>query len=439
MQEKKTNILTVKRDADADTVGLSEQDAYGRPQKALDTILRFSALINSSLNIEDVLNYAMQSAEEFMDAEASTVYEVDEEKGELFVRVARGEKRAPVKRIIRLKLGEGIAGRVVQTGKPRVIQDVKREEDFSDKFDLMTGFTTRSMICVPMILRDKPVGAFQILNKKSGEPFTPADVELVTAMAQQLMVALDNAKLYSRMAKKFELTANELKTAQEKLIRSERLEAMAYLVQGVAHEIRNPVTTIGGFARKIKEAIKEDQKLQRYIQIILEESERLENLVKQVREFSHLLSPEMELGDVGGIVRQVVEEFQPLVEKLGIELVTLVEEPFALMKMDASQLFTALSKIMENALEAMPRGGKLAVHAKQKGDHILIEIVDTGPGIEDEHLDSIYDPFFTSKTRGAGMGLTMVHQITKNHEGEITVRSVKGKGTTVTLSLPVRP
>ena len=97
-------MLRAKRNTGSDPSGLNEQGPKGVHGKALDTILRFSALINSSLNIEDVLNYAMQCAEEFMDAEASTVYELHEAKNELFVRVARGEKRAPVKRIIMARI-----------------------------------------------------------------------------------------------------------------------------------------------------------------------------------------------------------------------------------------------------------------------------------------------------------------------------------------------
>ena len=360
--------------SDTDQPGLVKQDPENMHHKALDTILRFSALINSSLNIEDVLNFAMQSAEEFMDAEASTVYELDEEKGELFVRMARGEKKSPLKKILRLKPGEGIAGSVIKTGKPRVIQDAGQEKDFSDQFDKMTGFRTRSMICVPLILRDKPIGVFQVLNKKSGEPFAHSDLDLLTGMAQQLAAALHNAKLYRRLENDCELTAAELKIMQGKLIRSERLEAMAYLAQGVAHEIRNPVTAIGGFARRIKKAIKENPKFHEYIDIILEESKRLENLVERVREFSQILSPELKLGDIEPLLRQVVKKFEPRAKKMGIDLVTHIDNRLLSVNMDASQLFTALSSIIENALEAMSHGGVLTVETEGENDNIIIKI-----------------------------------------------------------------
>ena len=405
-------------------------------EKELDTLVRFSAIINSSLKIEDVLNYAMQWAEEFMNAEASTVYELDEDKGEIFIRIARGKKKEPVRQI-KLKLGEGVAGRVIQTGEPFVVQDVTREDIFSNKFDTKTGFETRSMICVPLILRDKPIGAFQVLNKKSGEPFTAADLELLTSMSQQIAVALDNAKLYRRLEKKFELTEQELRTTQAKLLRSERLAAMGNLVKGVAHEIRNPITTIGGFSSRLKKELKDEPKLRKYVNIIIEESKRLENIVTEVHEFSGVQSANMNPDNMKEVLNQVVTEFGEQARKQDIKLMVKIDKNLPTTLMDASQITKALSNTIENALESMPHGGKLTLEAKLDNDSVVTSIKDTGCGIAREDLDSVYDPFFTSKTRGAGLGLTMVHQIIMNHNGELKFKSKEGVGTTVTIRLPV--
>jgi len=415
---------------------LKKQNPKNIHQKELDTLIRFSAIINSSLKIEDVLNYAMQWVEEFMNAEASTVYELDEDKGEIFIRIARGKKKEPVKRI-KLKLGEGIAGRVVQTGEPVVMQDANREKRFSNKFDTKTGFETLSMICVPLILRDKPIGAFQVLNKRSGEPFTDEDLELLTSMSHQIAVALDNAKLYRRLEKKFEMTEKELKTTQEKLIRTERLAAMGNLVKGVAHEIRNPITTIGGFSSRLKKELKEDSKLLKYIDIIIDESKRLENIVTEVHEFAGVQSANMNLDDLDEVLSQVATEFGEQAKKQGVKFMVKIDKDLPLTFMDTSQIAKALSNIVENALESMPNGGKLTLEAKRDNANIVTSIRDTGCGIALENLDSVYDPFFTSKTRGAGLGLTMVYQILMNHNGELKFDSKEGVGTTVTIRLPV--
>jgi len=260
----------------------------------------------------------------------------------------------------------------------------------------------------------------------------------LTSMSQQIAVAMENAKLYRRLEKRFELNARELKIAQDKLILSERLVAMSHLVQGVAHEIRNPVTTIGGFARRIKRKLKIDPEVDKYLSAILEESERLESLVRQVHEYTSVLAATLALDNIRATLHDVVNKFEPIAQQQDVSLVTKIDESLPLTRMASAQIMTALSNIMENALEAMPNGGELVLEAKQRNSQIFIKIHDTGCGIRQEYLNSVYDPFFSSKTHGAGLGLAMVYQIVKNHDGEITIQSLEGKGTSVTIQLPVR-
>jgi signal transduction histidine kinase len=406
--------------------------------RELHTLLKFSALINSSLEIESVLDTAMKFSEEFINAEASSIFELDEEKDELFIRVARGEKKDSIKKV-RLKVGEGIAGWVAKTGEPMVVQDTTKEEKFSKKYDQMSGFKTRSLICVPLMLRDKPVGAIQVLNKKNLEPFTDADLEILISLSQQIAVALEKAKLYSRLEKKFELTAQELKTTQEKLLRTERLASMGNLVNGIAHEIRNPIMTIGGFASRIKDSTCDNMGLQKYINIILSETMRLENIVKKVNEFLEVQSAAIKPDEIEPVFNYVFEKFSTLAEKQGVQTVMSIADDLPMIEMDRQQITTALSNIIENAIEAMHNGGKMELFAGVEDNrYIKITLKDTGAGIAEESLDSVYDPFVTSKASGIGLGLTMVYQIIKNHDGEIEISSKKAEGTTVTITLPLR-
>ncbi len=405
-------------------------------QQELDTILKFSALINSSLNIIEVLDNAMKWAEEFIDAEASSVYELEEDNNELSIRLARGEKKRAVEGL-KLNVGEGIAGSVVATGKPVVIQDVSNDKRFSNKFDRLTGFKTRSIICVPLILRDRPVGALQVMNKRNSEPFRQADLELLNSMAQLIAVAMENAKLYQRLEEKFEMTSQELESTQKKLIRSERLAAMGHLVQGVAHEIRNPIMTIGGFAHRIKRELNDNYKLQKYVDIILDESGRLERLVREVREFSEIQSASLLLDTLEPAIHEVLQIFEPLAGNRNVKLSVEIANDLPQINMDSSQLVIAMSNIMENALESMPKGGNLTLRTNRDDRHLSVSFSDTGVGIDPEQLDAIYDPFVTSKTRGAGLGLTMVYQIIMNHHGEIRISSELDKGTDVTIQLPI--
>lgn len=404
--------------------------------RELNTLLQFSTLINSSLKIESVLDNAMRCAEEFISAEASTIYEIDEAKNELFIRLARGEKKDPIKKI-RVKIGEGIAGKVVQTGQSMVVNDISQESDFNDKYDRLTGFKTRSLICVPLIIRGKSIGAIQVLNKKTREPFSNADLEILTSLSHQIAIAMDNANLYHRLEQKFELTAQELKSTQERLIRSERLAAMGHLVDGVAHEIRNPITVIGGFAGRIKEHSEDNATLVKYADIILGESNRLERLVQKVRELADVQTASLQPDNIGPVVDEILKTFLPYAETRGIKIIVNIEKDIPLIDMDRPQMVIALSNIIENSLEAINENGEISLNIKKIENALLIEIKDTGIGIKEVDITSIYDPFVTSKTRGAGLGLTMAHQIIINHKGEIKITSREREGTTVAIRLPI--
>jgi two-component system sensor histidine kinase HydH len=410
-----------------------KNDIYRR---GLSTLLKSSALINSSLQTNEVLNFAMKAAEEFMEAEASSVYELDSEKGDIIVRLARGAKGGFIQSK-RLEVGEGIAGLVIQNGEPMVVEDVHKDGRFSDRFDQETGFTTQSIICVPLTIRGRTIGALQVLNKKNGNPFTSEDTELLTALAQQIAVALDNAKLYQRLQEHFELTEQELRITQKKLIRSERSAAMANLVQGVAHEVRNPIMSIGGFATRMKADLDKNSKLQKYLNIILSETSRLEKLVRDVKELAGMQTVNLQPTNVKDILSKVIRDFAPTISRQSIHLEMVVGEDLPTINLDEAQISRALKNLIMNSIEALPEAGTLKLKAHAVDSYIRIIVEDFGVGIDEDKIDSVLDPFVTSKTTGAGLGLTMVYQIVMNHQGEIDIRSRGGEGTIVTLELPV--
>lgn len=411
----------------------SKEDVYHRE---LHTLLKFSTLINSSLKIETVLDNAMNCAEEFINAEASTIYEKDEEKKDLFIRLARGEKKDPIKDV-RVKLGDGIAGHVVETGKPMVINDVTKEKRFSNRLDLLTGFRTRSLICVPLFIRGKAIGAIQVLNKKTGEYFNEGDMEILTSLSQLIAVAIENARLYERLEHDYELTSQDLKTARERLIRTERAAAMGQLVNSVAHEIRNPVMVIGGFAKRLKTRFMHDPEAYNYTEIILNETARLERLVKQVGRLAEVQGAELKKGSIIPVIDRILKAFKTTAEKQGVIIRASIDKAIPDIDLDESQIYTALTNIFENSLESMMDGGELSLTVKIIENHVMIEVTDTGTGIGDDEIANLYNPFVTSKKTGAGLGLTMVQQIVMNHCGEISVKSRKNEGTHIEIMLPV--
>ena len=197
--------------------------------------------------------------------------------------------------------------------------------------------------------------------------------------------------------------------------------------------------TIGGFAHRLKESLDKDNRLRNYTDIILIETARLERLVKQVHELARVQSASLSPDNMEKVINEVLVRFKPLTERQGVKLVTDIDQELPLIIMDSPQIVIALSNIIENAMESMSGKGTLELKVKLGNDSIMIMVSDTGSGIVQEELDSIYDPFVTSKTRGAGLGLTMVHQIIMNHHGEISIKSKAFKGTIVTIQLPIDP
>jgi signal transduction histidine kinase len=212
---------------------------------------------------------------------------------------------------------------------------------------------------------------------------------------------------------------------------------MSNLVQGVAHEIRNPITTIGGFARRIKKELGENRKLEKYVDIILDETARLENIVKRVHDFTETQSYSPTMEKIEPIVEEVLNSAKPFANQLGVRIIKEIAPELPPARLDSSQITVALTNIVENALEAMPKGGTLTLKALREDRSLVITIKDTGCGIPKEQLTAIYDPFVTLKSKGIGLGLTLVHQVISNHHGDIRITSEVQKGTVVTIRLPL--
>jgi putative nucleotidyltransferase with HDIG domain len=162
-------------------------------------LLQLINRVNSSLDVETVLNCAMETAEEALQAEASAIFEVDDDKGDLFFRLARGEKAEQVKPL-RLKMGEGVAGWVAQTGKAVIVAQAGADPRFNPRLDAQSGFHTRSLVSVPLKHQGRLVGVLQVLNKRPPLDFDQEDLKLLTLMAQPIAAALANARAYTRLA-----------------------------------------------------------------------------------------------------------------------------------------------------------------------------------------------------------------------------------------------
>jgi signal transduction histidine kinase len=401
----------------------------------LGNLVKLSSLINSSLDTQEALNNALMSVEQGLNAEVSSIFEVDRGKGELFIRLARGPGSDKIK-ALRLKIGEGIAGWVALTEKPLICPDPYQDDRFSRHFDDESGFRTRSILCVPLKSRDRLVGVLEVINKQGGQGFSDEDLEVLIMLGNMIGPALENAYLYSRLKEKLSLTQEELQAVENKLLQTERLAALGKLSRGVAHEVRNPVMIIGGFARRLQKRLLADDPAQAMIAPILHELHRLEQMVAEIEAFTVLLEPDIKLRDLAGVIERVLAARAGALAERQIVVERQVPQDLPRMPLDDSLIGQALGHLIDNAREAMPRGGRLALIVTLEAKGVRLTLRDTGIGIPPEDLPYVFDPFFSSKPDGTGMGLTKVYQVITDHRGEIQIKSAPGQGTEVDIWLP---
>jgi signal transduction histidine kinase len=404
----------------------------------LSNLVQLSALINSSLETQEALNNALMSVEQALNAEVSSLFEVDPVKGELFIRLARGPGSDKIK-ALRLKIGEGIAGWVAQTEKPLICRDPYTDPRFSRHFDDESGFCTRSILCAPLKSRDRLLGVVEVINKKEAQGFTEEDLEVLTMLGNMIGPALENAHLYGRVKEKLSLTREELKVVENKLLQTERLAALGKLSRGVAHEVRNPVMIIGGFARRLQKRLPANDPAQEMIAPILHELHRLEQMVAEIEAFTVLLEPDIKPQDLARVLEQVVAARAVDLAQRQIVAECHIPPDLPRIPLDEHLMGQALGHLIDNAVEAMPNGGRLTLSLTPEPQGLRLAVGDTGIGIPPEDLPYLFDPFFSSKPNGTGMGLTKVYQVVSDHRGEIQVKSVPGQGTEVNIWLPRWP
>jgi len=186
-----------------------------RENKTLRTLLKVSQSLSTSLEIEEVLYKAMEHVERICKAEASSIWEIDQEKKELFFRIIRGENVGKIRQM-RLKIGDGIAGYVAKSKRPLMVNDVRRSPYWEEAFDVESSFQSRSILAVPLTIGRKIIGVVELLNKIDGKGFTQRDKESLLALSGPIAIALDNARLYEERKELFIQTSFALAIAIEK-------------------------------------------------------------------------------------------------------------------------------------------------------------------------------------------------------------------------------
>jgi PAS domain S-box-containing protein len=224
---------------------------------------------------------------------------------------------------------------------------------------------------------------------------------------------------------------------QKQLREVEQLTGIGQMAASVAHEIRNPLLAVGGFARRLHEDMEIDDPRREFTGIILEEVTRLEQILREQLTLERHLVPALAAVDINQILRDVRKLLSHGILSSRVRLVGELADGLPVTLGDANQLKQAFLNIISNAIQSMPEGGTITVSTLQRGQNIVIRIEDTGPGIPGDIMSKLFVPFFTTRKTGSGLGLAVTKRVIDNHGGDIEVMSEVGKGTIFDVSIPI--
>ncbi len=299
------------------------------------------------------------------------------------------------------------------------------------------SFDALEYFVVPLVVKDRATGIIVVDNQASGRPLEPEPLHALQMLATQAALMLENAHLYSTI----EANNRELMLIRERMLESDRLAALSGLASGMAHEIRNPLVSIGGFARRIGKLVEKDSPLRGYVEVIQEEVSRLEKLLREILDFTgENLSY---FGDHN--LDRLIEDTLPLIQRdLDACNITVVKDlqPVPRIHCDDRQIKQVFYNLFQNARQAMHEtGGTLTIRTfsqdREDGLYAAAAVSDTGGGIPLDVLHNIFNPFFSTKDLGTGLGLSIAQRIIARHYGHIEVKNELGKGVTFTVTLPV--
>ena len=266
-----------------------------------------------------------------------------------------------------------------------------------------------------------------------GKAYLQATVRDIT---ERKKLEKELASAYAGLEDKVMERTRELREAQEKIVRSEKLAAIGQIAASIAHEIRNPLGVIKNAAYYLNMSglCKGNPGLEENLNIIFQEIKASDKIIEDLLEFSRAKKSVFHPEDINSIVKEVSSRLKIAPEvKLTLEL----GRDLPYVEADALQMRQVFYNIAQNALESMEREGKLNIRTGLKGDFMEIAFSDTGSGISKENLQKIFDPLFSTKTKGTGLGLSICTVLVERHGGKIEVQSEEGKGTTLTVKLPV--
>jgi len=394
-------------------------------RRAVEAMYRVHAFISAITDLDSLLEYITVESQIVAGAEASSIILYDADRNDLYFHVALGESgdQERLKREVRLKLGQGIAGATAESRQSINVTNAQEDVRFYRPADAATNFRTRNLLAVPMLDRDRLVGVLEVLNKVDGGDFTTLDMRVMEMFSGLAATAITNARLV------------------EEKIKTERLAAIGQAVTGLSHYTKNIVSGLNSSAELIEMGL-EKSNLDVLIKtwpVFKRSTRRITHFVQDMLSFSKPREPYRERFDLAELLDEVMESFRDLFHRKDIAVTLSLDGVREPVYAEPVSLHRCILNLITNAADAVPEaGGRIAISARAHGDgQIEISVEDNGPGVPPDVLPRIFDPFFSTKgAKGTGLGLAITQKIILEHGGELSVGQSSLGGAAFRILLP---
>jgi signal transduction histidine kinase/FixJ family two-component response regulator len=403
-----------------------------RRAEELGALLRAARTVMAGLDPKVTLEQIVHEAAGIAGTPHVTLLLLDREARALRVGAISG---SPVPPDFVMPLGVGHSGTVAITGEPLFVADTPSDPGNTlAQRDRDAGIVT--YLGLPIRIRERILGVLTV-NTTAPRRYTPVELEYLASFADLAAIALDNTRLYDDAQR----ALGDLKAVQQKLVQGETLRALGELAGGAAHHLNNLLTIVVGRAQLLLRTV-EDERVRRPLGIIERAAKDGAEVVRRVQQFSRTrrvsqpraLALEDVARDALGLTRG---HWQDGARAKGVTIDVDEALASAPTEGDPAALREAVTGLVLNAVDAMPKGGRLTVTTRLEGDRVALAVADTGVGMTDSVRLHAHEPFFTTKgVRATGLGLSVAYGIVRSHGGELTIESAEGAGTTVTLRLP---
>jgi signal transduction histidine kinase len=398
----------------------------------LERLLEISRGLTSNLDLRSLLQSIVEVAAEITDSEAASILLHDPATGDLVFEAVPEIQGEGIKQI-RVPVESSVAGMVFKTATPAIINDAMSDHRIYREVDRLIRFQTRSILAVPLMIKQEAIGVLEAVNKLGDSNYTGADQASLETLAAQAAIAIENARLMSR-----------LQDANQELVRLDRMKSDFIAI--ASHELRTPLGLILGHATFLTELVEEQHQDQ--IEVIIRSAERLKAIVEDLARITHQEEGQSRVThqpiSIGELVISVVGRFGEFAREKKIELGADVPTSDPLMvEGDREKIEIVLTNLIRNSLIFTDKGGEVGVKAEASDDYVRVFVVDSGIGIPERDADRIFERFYqveshlTRKHGGMGLGLSIAKAMVEMHQGQIWCESKEGVGSLFCFMLPI--